>query len=235
MLSVAILAGGLATRLLPLTKSSPKALMDVCGVPFVDWQLRLLAENGVDKVVFCVGHLSDMIQDFVGDGSSYGISVTYSVDGKIPLGTAGAIKKAAPLLGDDFMVLYGDSYLPVDYEAVQARFYELGKPALMTVYRNNQSFDTINVVFHDSEVLSYSKKFQSPKFTHIDYGLSVFNKKVFRSLISGQPADLSDICSKLSTERNLAGFEVFERFYEIGSHQGLQDFTEYVERRNHVL
>lgn len=235
MLSVAILAGGLATRLLPLTKSSPKALMDVCGVPFVDWQLRLLAENGVDKVVFCVGHLSDMIQDFVGDGSSHGISVTYSVDGKIPLGTAGAIKKAAPLLGDDFMVLYGDSYLPVDYEAVLARFYESGKPALMTVYRNNHSFDTSNVAFHDSEILNYSKKSQSPKFTHIDYGLSVFNKIVFSSLISGQPADLSDICSKLSTERNLAGFEVFERFYEIGSHQGLQDFREYVERRNHVL
>jgi MurNAc alpha-1-phosphate uridylyltransferase len=235
VLSVAILAGGLATRLLPLTKTSPKALIDVCGVPFIDWQLRLLAENGVEKVVFCVGHLSSMIQDFVGDGSNYGLTVAYSVDGDIPLGTGGAIKKAVPILGDDFMVLYGDSYLPTDYVAVQARFYELGKPALMTVYRNDDNFDTSNVAFHDNEIMLYSKNSQSSKFTHIDYGLSVFNRTVFSTLPSGQPADLSEICSKLSTEQNLAGFEVFERFYEIGSHQGLKDFKEYIERRNHVL
>jgi MurNAc alpha-1-phosphate uridylyltransferase len=235
MLTVAILAGGLATRLMPITKKSPKALVEVHGLPFVDWQLRLLAENGLEKVVFCVGHLSDMIINFVGDGSKYGIKVAYSIDGVVPLGTAGAIKKALPLLGDDFMVLYGDSYLPIDYQEVQEHFYQLSNPALMTVFRNDHDYETSNVAFHRGKVTSYSKSFQSPKFTHIDYGLSVFNWRVFELVDPHHPADLSEICSKLSTEGKLSGFEVFERFYEIGSHRGLDDFKKYIERRKDVL
>ena len=235
MLTIAILAGGLATRLMPLTKKSPKALVEVHGLPFVDWQLSLLAENRVEKVVFCVGHLSDMVINFVGDGSKYGIKVEYSIDGSVPLGTAGAIKKALPLLGDDFMVLYGDSYLPVDYQEVQEHFYQLSNPALMTVFRNNHNYETSNVAFHRGEITHYSKTFQSQEFTHIDYGLSVFNSRVFDLVDSHQSADLSEICSKLSIEGKLSGFEVFERFYEIGSHRGLDDFKKYIERRKHVL
>src|SRR5690348_11378619 len=136
MLPVAILAGGLATRLRPLTETIPKALVEVRGEPFIAHQLRLLETNGVRRVVLCVSYLAEMVRDFVGDGGRFGIEVEYSLDGPVLRGTAGAIRQALPLLGDAFFVLYGDSYLPCDYAGIAAAFEQSGKPALMTVFRN---------------------------------------------------------------------------------------------------
>jgi MurNAc alpha-1-phosphate uridylyltransferase len=235
MLTVAILAGGLATRLRPLTETIPKALIEVSGEPFVDWQLKLLSQRGVKKVVFCLAYKSDMIQNFVGDGSRYGMEVTYSEDGPLLLGTGGAIRRAMPLLGDNFMVLYGDSYLPIDYEKVEEAFRLARKPALMTVYRNDGAFDESNVVFAEGQLKKYEKGHSGSEMSHIDYGLSVFSGSIFEPYADGKPEDLSDICTKLSIKGLLAGYEVKDRFYEIGSLKGIKDFSEYIERDRNVL
>lgn len=235
MLTVAILAGGLATRLGQLTAESPKSLLDIAGRPFVDWQLKLLSKAGVEKVVFCIGHKAEMIQKYVGDGQRYDIDVYYSEDGNTQLGTGGAIKKALALLGDEFMVLYGDSYLPIDYRAVENAFWMNGKPGLMTVYQNEGAFDVSNVIFQTGELIRYAKGQASREFSHIDFGLSVFKNSVFDPYPEGEKIDLSNICEALSDSNLLAGFELHERFYEIGSHEGIQSFTKYIERNHDVL
>lgn len=235
MLPVAILAGGLATRLGQLTADTPKSLISIAGKPFVDWQLSLLSNGGVQRVVFCVGHKAEMIQQYVGDGKRFDIEVCYSEDGVTQLGTGGAIKKALGLLGDEFMVLYGDSYLPIDYRAVETAFWRSGKPGLMTVYRSEGAFDVSNVLFQTRELIRYSKGGKNLEFTHIDFGLSVFKKTVFDGYQAEEKVDLSNICAVLSDSNLLAGLELQERFYEIGSHEGIQSFTEYIERNHGVL
>lgn len=235
MLPVAILAGGFATRLWPLTETVPKSLIEIRDRPFIDWQLKLLAQNEVKRVVICVAHKAEMIQKFVGNGSRYGIQVNYSEDGPTQLGTGGAIRNALPSLGNEFMVLYGDSYLPIVYKDVEAAFYRARKPALMTVYRNDGAYDTSNVVFSDGKLQKYSKGGQDPAMTHIDYGLSVFDGSIFESYPLGSQLDLSDICANLSAADFLAGYEVHERFYEVGSHKGIEDFSQYIERKHGVL
>ena len=230
MLEMAILAGGLATRLGSLTELVPKSLIEIQHRPFIDWQLRLLSRSGIEKVVICLGHKSEMIQDFVGDGARYGINIVYSFDGPTQLGTGGAIRKALPLLSDEFMVMYGDSYLPTDFKAIEAAFRSIGKPALMTVFYNKGSFDVSNVLFVNGDLKKYSKADPMPDMSHIDYGVSTFKRSVFESYAQDVPIDLSNICQDLSYSGSLAGYEVRERFYEIGSLGGIDDFREYVER-----
>src|ERR1700712_1818752 len=157
-LSVAILAGGLATRLRPITETIPKALVDVAGVPFVCRQLEYLREQGVKKVVLCTGYLGEMIEDVVGDGSAFGLEVAYSPDGPTLLGTGGAMKQALSLLGDSFFLLYGDSYLPIDFSKVEEAFIEGGKSGLMTVLDNGDRWDKSNVLFRDGRLVEYNKK-----------------------------------------------------------------------------
>src|SRR5581483_6921068 len=170
MYPVAILAGGLATRLRPLTETIPKALVEINGEPFLWHQLRLLRDNGVEHVVLCVSHYGESVRESVGDGAAFGLRVDYSFDGPIRLGTAGAIKNALPLLGDAFFVLYGDSYLPISFRAVEDAFLQSGKAGLMTVYRNEGSWDTSNVEFADGRILAYSKTQRTERMRFIDYG-----------------------------------------------------------------
>ena len=155
---VAILAGGLATRLRPVTEKIPKSLVPVAGKPFLAHQLELLRSRGICRAVLCVGYLGDMIQHDFGDGSAFGIQLDYSFDGPQLLGTGGAVKQALPLLGEEFFVLYGDSYLPVEYRSVAEFFRRSGKLGCMTVYRNEGRYDTSNVVFGDGEIAVYDKK-----------------------------------------------------------------------------
>jgi len=230
MLTVAILAGGLATRLHPLTNSVPKSMIEICGKPFVHWQTKLLASAGVTDIVYCVAYKSEIIQRFLGDGSNYGVKISYSYDGPKLLGTGGAIVNALPLLGHKFMVLYGDSYLPIDYSKVVNEFEGCGLPALMTVYANKGKFDTSNVDFRGGVLNRYQKGTSLPEMTHIDYGLSCFDETVFLNCELGLPIDLAQICTDLSSQNLLKGHEVEKRFYEIGSLQGILDFTAYVER-----
>lgn len=228
MLPVVILAGGLATRLRPITEKIPKALVEICGTPFIDHQLRLLAANGVTRLVMSVAYRGEMIEEYVGDGSRYGMSVSYSYDGPDYLGTAGAIRKALPLLGDRFFTLYGDSYLTVSFADVEKAFLESGKPALMTVYRNDGLFDSSNVEFADGAIVAYDKKARTAAMRHIDYGLGAFHASAFDGIADGKPSDLATLYQEMLHRGELAAYEVHERFYEIGTVDGIRDTERYL-------
>ena len=223
MLPLAILAGGLATRMRPLTEKIPKSLLEVAGTPFVFHQLRLLQRQGIDDVVLCVGYLGEMIEERVGNGESFGLHVRYSYDGPRLLGTAGALKQALPLLGCAFFVLYGDSYLTCDYNAVQTTYEKSGKSALMTIYRNQGLYDSSNVVFEQGSIIYYDKKNKRPDMLYIDYGLGILQSGVLEIIPDGESADLADIYRELVLTGMLAGYEAPERFYEIGSSSGLAE------------
>lgn len=228
MFPVAILAGGLATRLRPISETIPKALVNVAGKPFITRQLEYLHAQGVRDVVLCVGYLGGMIQDVVGTGERFGLQVRYSFDGSDLLGTGGALKKALPMLGEHFFVLYGDSYLPVDFSAVQdAYVVRSGQPALMTVLKNGDRWDKSNVLFVDGQLVEYNKRTPRPEMAYIDYGLGLVSASVFAPYPMESPFDLAAVYQDLSDKGLLAGMEVHQRFYEIGSHSGLKEAEEY--------
>jgi N-acetyl-alpha-D-muramate 1-phosphate uridylyltransferase len=230
LLPVVILAGGYATRLRPLTEHIPKALIDVAGRPFLWHQLELLKSQGVRRVVLAVGYLGEDIRKRFGDGSDVGISLEYSFDGSKPLGTAGAIHKALPLLPEQFFVLYGDSYLMCDYRAVEMAFRMSGLTGLMTVYRNEGLFDSSNVEYDGTRILQYDKRNRTPAMRHIDYGLGVFHRNAFASTPVGEMRDLADVYRDLLRAGKLAAYEVHERFYEIGSPEGLRETIDLLSR-----
>jgi NDP-sugar pyrophosphorylase family protein len=220
---VAILAGGLATRLRPTTEKIPKALLMVGGQPFVVHQLRLLRSQGFRKIVLCVGYLGEMIEATIGDGKRFGLQVEYSFDGSTLLGTGGALKHAASKLGEQFLVKYGDSYMPVDYAAIVEAFIQSEKPALMTVFENEDRWDASNIWFEGGEIQRYDKKQRTPEMRHIDYGISILTAGVFAAFSDGQAFDLVDVYLHLISERQMAAYEVKQRFYEIGSPNGLAE------------
>ncbi len=227
---VAILAGGLATRLRPITEKIPKSLVPVAGRPFLAHQLEMLHARGICRAVLCIGYLGEMIQREFGD-EAYGVKLDYSFDGEKLLGTGGAIKRALPKLGAEFFILYGDSYLPVQYAPVAEFFHRSGKPGLMTVYRNEGKFDASNVVFRDGEIVVYDKKINLPEMRHIDYGLSVFKSAVFDAYAADRVFDLAEVMGRLVREKQLAGYEVPERFYEMGSPAGLAELETILKPR----
>lgn len=227
MLPVAILAGGLATRLKPITEKIPKALVDVSGKPFICRQLDYLRAQGVCLVTLCVGHLGEMIEAVVGNGERFGLKVTYSLDGQVLLGTGGALKQALPMLGNQFFVLYGDSFLPIDFAAVEKAYSFGGKPALMVVLENEDRWDKSNVLFRSGDLIEYNKQAPKSEMAHIDYGLGILSASVLLDYPDGQPFDLADVYRDLSLRRKLAGYEVCERFFEIGSHDGLKETEAY--------
>jgi len=220
---VAILAGGLATRLRPVTEKIPKALIEVAGRPFLAHQLRLLQSAGIRKAVLCLGYRGEMIEREFGNRSQLGIELGYSFDGPELLGTGGAIRKALPLLNKRFLVLYGDSYLPTDYAAPGQAFLDSGKLGLMTVFRNEGRWDKSNVWFVDGVIRSYDKKQQTPEMRYIDYGLGIFDATAFAGRPANEAFDLADVYRDLIARNELAGYEVKERFYEIGSREGLAE------------
>jgi NDP-sugar pyrophosphorylase family protein len=228
MLPVAILAGGLATRMGALTEKTPKSLLPVAGEPFIARQLRLLQSNGVQRVILCVGHLGERIESVVGDGRDFRIQVEYSYDGPQLRGTAGAIRAALPKLGESFFVMYGDSYLMCDYAAIEQEFLQSDKPGLMTVFRNDGQWDTSNVEFADGRVLAYSKKNQTERMKYIDYGLGAFRAEAFAK---SQASDLADVYADLLHANQLTAIEVQQRFYEIGSAAGLQEMEDFFAKQ----
>ncbi len=227
---VAILAGGLATRLRPITEKIPKSLVPVAGKPFLTYQLELLYARGIRHAVLCVGHLGEMIQRDYGN-EAFGVKLDYSFDGPKLLGTGGAIKLALPKLGPEFFVLYGDSYLPIEYRPIAEFFHASGKLGCMTVYHNEGKYDTSNVLFADGEIKVYDKKVKLPEMHHIDYGLSLFKASVFGRYAADQPFDLAEVMGQLVRDKQLAGYEVKERFYEIGSPAGLEELNQLLGKK----
>ena len=219
---LALLAGGLATRLGSLTARVPKSLLHVAGEPFIAHQLRFLAAQGVRIIIICCGHFGEQIEGFVSDGGQFGCRVRYSYDGPKPLGTGGAIRKALPLLGPCFWVMYGDSYLTAPFAPVLHAFRTSDPPALMTVYANANRWDTSNVLFRDGKVLCYDKSGLDRGMHHIDYGLGLYSAAIFQQLPDSR-FDLANLQMRLVDQGLMAGHEVAERFYEIGSVSGLRE------------
>ena len=226
---VVILAGGVATRLRPITETIPKALITVAGAPFIAHQLLLLRKNGIKKAVICSGYLSNQIEDFVGDGSKFGLSVTFSVDGERLLGTGGAIKKALPLLEEEFFVMYGDSYLTVNFKNVYDSFLShTSSLGLMTVFKNHNAWDNSNIVFEGGQIVAYDKKIKIKGMDYIDYGLGILKKQAFDAMADKEVFDLSAIYQDIISKKRMCGYEVPERFYEIGSLSGLEETGRYI-------
>ena len=221
-LPVAILAGGLATRLRAITERIPKSLVEVAGRPFVEHQLALLQEHGLGDVILLVGHMGDMVRDALGDGSRYGLRLRYVFDGP-QAGTGGAVRRALAELGPEFFVLYGDSYLECDYAAIERKFRSSGKSGLMTVYRNEDRLDSSNVVYAEGRILRYDKQRRLPEMRHIDYGLGAFRASAFAGRSDGEAFDLVSVYQELLAKDDLAAYEVATRFYEIGSLSGLEE------------
>ena len=215
-LPVAILAGGLGTRLGKKALNKAKVLIDVAGKPFISRQLNYLSDQGIKDIVICVGHLGNQIKNYIGNGSKYNLNVSYSDDSDRLLGTGGSIKKACQILGEHFFILYGDSFLPVNFSLVEKAYFQEKKPALMTVLKNKGRWDKSNAYFKD-KCVKYNKKKPQKNMDYIDYGLTIVRNSIFSDFPSNEVFDLADVFENLSDKSLLAGFEIYDRFYEIGS------------------
>jgi NDP-sugar pyrophosphorylase family protein len=230
-MQVVILAGGLAIRLRPLTFKVPKSMILIKGKPFLAYQLEVLHSVGVRDILLCVGYLGEQIEEYFKDGSDFDVKIRYCWENDRLLGTGGALKKAEPYLEPQFFVLYGDSYLMFDYRDMYEAFMKSGYIAMMAVYRNENLFERSNVVVEDGLVKVYDKKDHHPGMDYIDYGISILTKEVLNRIPDDEVFDLADLYSSLAAEKNLGAYEVKERFYEIGSFQGLKDFEAYIRNR----
>ena len=229
MLEVLILAGGLAKRLQPYTDKIPKALVNVAGKPFIFHQLDNLLKQGVKKVILCVGHYGQMIEDELGPRYKDQIEILYSYDGELLLGTGGAVQKALnKISGESFFVTYGDSYLLEPMSEIQTAFNSKESDALLVVYKNNNKWDESNCVFNGKKIVLYDKKNHNSSMSYIDYGISIFQKRNFRKYIDNISYDLGEVMHDLSLNCRLSGYEARSRFYEIGSHPGYQELNQYL-------
>jgi MurNAc alpha-1-phosphate uridylyltransferase len=215
----------------PATEVVPKAMLEVAGRPFVAWQLELLARGGVDDVLFCTGHLGEQIEDYVGDGSRWGLSVRYSADGETLLGTGGALRLALDrdLLRERFLATYGDAYLSVDLSRLMARLDVGDAPVVMTVWRNAGRIVPSNADF-DGSLVVYRKGAPDPTLEYVDYGMLAVRRSMIEGIEAGAVVDLARVLEELSSAGALAGLEVIERCYEIGSPEGLAALAERLRR-----
>ena len=225
--TLAILAGGLATRLYPKTLTIAKSMIEVAGKPFIGHQLELLSSKGIKNVVLCLGNLHQEITDYVGDGKKFGLNVKYSFDGEKPAGTGGAVVNALDLLSDPFMLMYGDSFLNIDFIDIIEYFKNRCESGLMTVLCNEDKWDKSNIEFRDGKIIRYEKTIER-KFSYIDYGVSMLRKKTLKGYSKGFGFDIAEVFQNLVKSGDLLGFEVFERFYEIGSFSGIEETEKYI-------
>lgn len=226
---VCILAGGLATRLGEHARATPKALLEVAGEPFLDHQLRLLRSFGAREVVLCVGYLGEQIERTMGE-ERFGLQLEYSYDGTEPLGTLGAIRRAVPLLQERFLVLYGDTYLRLDYASAAAAWERSGLPAMMTVLHNKGRWDSSNAVFDGTRVAAYDKRTPTAEMHWIDYGLGGLRAEALCA-VGPEVRDLADLYHELARRAALFGYEATERFYEIGTPEALAETRAFLSER----
>ena len=229
MLNIAILCGGKATRLGKITKNIPKSLIDINGKPFIYHQLELLKKNGFNDIVLCLGHMGEQIQEYVCKHVK-GMSFCFSYDGETPLGTGGAIINALPFLSDRFFVLYGDSYLPVNYQKIGIHYPGCLTAGLMTIYKNNNPHHQNNVAIANNRVIKYNKGESTGSY--IDYGISIFYKHVLENNFKVEPFDLEKIYQLHIQYNNLYALEIKQRFYEIGSRKGIEELENYLKEKN---
>ena len=227
-MQIVILAGGLGTRLRPITERMPKCMVPVDGKPFLEYQLELFSRHGVRDIVLCVGHLGEAVLEHFGDGSRFGVQIAYSWERQGLLGTAGALKNAEPLLAPEFFVTYGDSYLLLDYQEIIRRFQGSDTLGMMVVYRNRDRLEPSNVVVRDGRVVSYDKTTRLPGMVYINEGLSALSRRALDLIPDGEPATQEEFYRQLIARRELLAYETQQRFYEIGSPRGLEEFRQLI-------
>ena len=230
-MQIVILCGGKATRLYPLTKKIPKSMMRFEGKPFLEQQLDLLKKNRIFDIVLCVGYKAEQIKKYFGDGKNFGVEIKYSSDKKKLLGTGGALKKAENLLEDSFLVMWGDSYLPFNFQKAIKFFKKSNKPGMMIVFKNLNKYEPSNVEVKNNLVKSYSKKRKTKKMKYIDYGISIYRKEVLKYLPRNQVCDLTKLQQALIKKRQLLAYPAEKRFYQIGSPDGLEELKNYIKRK----
>jgi len=234
-MQIVILAGGLATRLRPMTNDIPKSMIQVENKPFLQHQIELLRQNEVSDIVLCVGHLSHMIKDYFGDGKRFGVRIRYSDEGENLLGTGGALKKAEPLLEDEFFLMYGDSYLLLNYRSVESYYEKFERFCLLVVYKNYNLYDNSNVGIKDGLISVYDKNNPLGQLTYIDVGLSILRKGVLNQISSVTPSPLEELYQKIIAKKEMLAYVVNQRFYEIGSFQGLKEFENLIKGRKELV
>src|SRR3990172_10336916 len=219
-----ILAGGLGTRLRPITETIPKAMAPVRGRPFLEYKIEVLEGKGIDNVIICLAYLGHMIEDHFGDGRRFDVTIRYGYEQDGLLGTAGAVKNVEALLADAFFVQYGDSYLLVDYRSTMAHFRAHDGLGLMVVHKNHDRWDRSNVVVDGGLIRAYDKQRRLPGMVYIDFGVSVFRREVFVDVPLRVATDLAALHRSLIEQGQLVAYETYQRFYEVGSPQGLREF-----------
>jgi NDP-sugar pyrophosphorylase family protein len=216
-----ILSGGLGTRLRPITETVPKALVPICGRPFLEYQLEYMRNHGVDDVVLCVGHLGQMIEQHFGDGRAFGLRIRYGYEQDRLLGTAGAVKNVEALLDDIFLVVNGDTYPVVDFSHVMESFLTRDRLGLMVVFKNENRWDRSNVITNGTYVRVYSKDQELAGMVYIDFGVSALRRATLAHIPANEPADMSLVYHALIAQEQLLAYETSHRFHEIGSPEGL--------------
>jgi NDP-sugar pyrophosphorylase family protein len=229
VLPVVILAGGLATRLRPLTDDTPKAMVDINGEPFIHWQIQKLAQEGFKEIIISIGHLGHQISDYLGDGGRYNVGVKFIHDGNSQLGTGGALTKVTESLNGKFLVTYGDSYLPVSFSSIASKFEKSNFPSIMTITSSVHAREKSNIFFSGGRILEYSKNSGDSRFNFLDYGLLGFSSSLFRVVPNARNWDLEELIKSLISISQMEAIQVDERYFEIGSFEGINELTKYLE------
>jgi NDP-sugar pyrophosphorylase family protein len=231
--TVIILAGGKGKRIKKFTTKKPKPLVEIFNKPFIEYQIDLIKKQKYKKIIISVGHYGNQIINFLKKKKFKDLNITFSKDGQKALGTGGALKKIFKNNKGNFIILYGDSYLPIDLEKVQTKFIHSKKDALLTIYKNQNRFDKSNIKIKNRKIL-YDKHNPDKSMNYIDYGLSVLKSNVIQNYCKKKKFDLSDVFMKLCLDQKIAYYIVKKRFYEIGSYKGINDFKNYIINKKNV-
>jgi NDP-sugar pyrophosphorylase family protein len=224
-----ILCGGLATRLGSLTKNVPKSLIKIYEKPFLQYQIEILKKRSINDIVLCVGHLSEQIKEYFGNGEKFGVNIKYSYDGDKQLGPIGAIKNAEKLLEKEFFIMYGDSYLDIDFQKISSYFNEFDKLGLMAVYKNFDKYDKSNLIIKNNMIIAYGEKERTKDMVYIDSGTSILKKEALNLIPKQTFFSTGDFFTKLISKNELLAFEIEKRFYHIGNPEALEEFSNFIK------
>lgn len=225
------MAGGLATRLRPLTNDIPKSLILIQGKPFLQYQIELLTRYDIKDIVLCVAYMGKKIEDYFGDGNKFGVKITYSYEKNKLLGTGGALKLVEPYLNENFFLLWGDSYVRLNYKEMHDFHLKNTNDFDVTIaiFYNIRNYDKSNIIYERGRIKKYEKN-SKDEMKYIDAGIMVFNKKILKRIPSGKVFQIEDLFHKLAKEEKLKPFLIKKRYYEIGSLKGLNQFKKFVKR-----
>ncbi len=233
---ICVIAGGKATRLYPITHTIPKSLIDISGKPFIYRQFEIFKKNGINKVVLCLGVLGEKIEEYIKGENSFfrNFEIFYSYDFPVPLGTGGCILNALKYLDQNFFVIYGDSYLDINFKEISSFYEKQNKLGLMTIFKNDNLYDRSNVIYRNGKIIEYNKSVNKPEMNYIDYGLGILSKNAFNPFINQKNFDLEEVYKYLLKEDELLAYEVNSRFYEIGSKKGLEEMLNLFKNKIHT-